>query len=104
MTDDEKLEKLKDLTGETDEDVLSIYLDMAKDRILFHLYPFGDGTESLPDRYDTLQVEIAMYLLNRRGTEGEITRSENGVSVTWGDSDIPPYLLRRITPMAVVVG
>ena len=32
------------------------------------------------DRYSYLQVEIATYLLNKRGGEGELSHSENGIS------------------------
>ena len=64
---------------------------------------YGDGTEEVPIQYDTTQVEIAAYLLNKRGAEGETAHSENGVSRSYEDGDIPPTLLRRITPMAGVL-
>jgi hypothetical protein len=42
-------------------------------------------------------------MLNKRGAEGEITHTENGVSRQYEDGDIPPSLLRRIVPMAGVL-
>lgn len=58
--------------------------------------------KSLPPTIPT-QVEIAAYMLNKRGAEGETAHSENGVSRSYEDGDIPATLLRRITPMAGVL-
>lgn len=102
MTDAEKLAMLKKLTEETDDDVLSTYLFLAKNVVLSKAYPFGDG-EEVPAKYDSVQVEIAQYMYDKRGAEGEISHSENGVSRSYEDGDIPPTLLRRITPMAGVM-
>ena len=103
MTDIEKLTMLKSMTGETDEAVLSTYLTLAKGVVISKAYPYGNGTEDIPVPYNTTHVEIAAYLLNKRGAEGQKAHSENGVSITYEDGDIPPTLLRRITPMAGVM-
>jgi hypothetical protein len=103
MDDTEKLTMLKSMTGETDENVLSTYLTLAKGVVISKVYPYGTGEEEIPAPYHTVQVEIAAYMLNKRGAEGETAHSENGVSRSYEDGDIPPSLLRRITPMAGVV-
>ena len=103
MTDTEKLTMLKSMTGETDNDVLSTYLTLAKGVVVSKAYPYGPGAEEVPAPYHTTQVEIAAYLLNKRGAEGETAHSENGVSRSYEDGDIPPTLLRRITPMVGVM-
>ena len=103
MTDAEKLTMLRSMTGETDESVLSTYLTLAKGVVISKAYPFGTGEEAIPAPYHTVHVEIATYMLNKRGAEGEIAHSENGVSRSYEDGDIPPTLLRRITPMARVL-
>lgn len=54
-------------------------------------------------KYDAVHVEIAAYMINKRGAEGEVSHSENGVSRTYEDGDIPPSLLRAITPVAGVL-
>lgn len=102
MTDEEKLTMLQNLTGETDPDTLSTYLFLAKGKVIAHAYPFG-GAEEIPSKYDSVHVEIAAYMLNKRGAEGETAHSENGVNRTYGDADIPLSLLRRIVPVASVV-
>jgi len=104
MTDNEKLVVLKRMTGERSVAVLSTYLSLARSVVLSHAYPYGYGEdEEIPEKYDSIQIEIAVYMLNKRGAEGEVSHSENGVSRTYEDGDIPPTLLRRITPMAGVL-
>lgn len=102
MTDEEKLTMLKSMTEETDNDVLSTYLTLAKGVVLSRAYPYTEEYK-VPAKYDTVHVEIAAYMLNKRGAEGETAHSENGVSRSYEDGDIPPTLLRRILPMAGVI-
>jgi len=102
MTTNDKLKMLERMTDEPDKDVLSTYLSLAEGIVLNRLYPYGGG-HVLPKRYDTVHVEIAAYMLNKRGAEGEVSHSENGVSRTYEDGDIPPTLLRRIIPLAEVL-
>ena len=71
MTDAEKLSMLKTMTGEKDEDVLSTYLSIAGNKVLKRAYPFDTTVTKVPDQYAYNQVEIAAYLLNKRGAEGE---------------------------------
>ena len=103
MTDTDKLTMLESMTGETDSTGLSSYLTLAKGVVISRAYPYGTGTEEVPAPYHTTQVEIAAYMLNKRGAEGETAHSENGVSRSYEDGDIPATLLRRITPMAGVL-
>lgn len=104
MTTDEKLQMVKAMTGETDESVLSAYLSLAGNKVCRKAYPFDPSVTTVPDRYAYAQVEIAVYLLNKRGAEGQTAHSENGISRSYEDGDIPPTLLRDILPFAVVMG
>lgn len=103
MTDTEKSTMLTNMTGETDNAVLSTYLTLAEGVVIRKAFPFGNGTEEMPAKYDRTQVEIAAYLLNKRGAEGEKVHNENGVIRHYEDGDIPPTLLRRILPMGEVL-
>lgn len=100
----EKLEMLTAITGEENENVLTVYLNIAGDVILRRLYPYGTNNTQVPSPYEVRQIEIASYLLNKRGAEGEISHMENGMSRTYGDSYVPPSYLRGIVPMAEVPG
>ena len=89
MTNEEKLTMLKSMTEETDNEVLSTYLTLAKGVVLSRAYPYSEE-DTVPAKYDTVHVEIAAYMLNKRGAEGETAHSENGVSRSYEDGDIPP--------------
>ena len=102
MTDSEKLTMLKAMTGETDDTVLSTYLSIAGNKILRRAYPYDNSISVVPNQYAYNQVEIAAYLLNKRGAEGETAHSENGISRTYEDGDVPPTLLREIIPFVSV--
>ena len=104
MTDAEKLTMLKAMTGEENESVLSTYLSIAGNKVLKRAYPFNSTVTEVPDRYAYNQVEIAAYLVNKRGAEGETAHSENGISRSYEDGDVPPTLLREIVPCASLIG
>lgn len=104
MTEAEKQEMVSTMTGETDENVLSTYLSVAGNKVCRKAYPFDPTVAEVPAQYGYVQVEIAVYLLNKRGSEGKVATSENGISSTYEDGDVPPTLLREITPRASVLG
>ena len=104
MPEAEKIALIQSLIDDVavTEGQISAYLSLAQRRILQALYPFGNGTETLPPAYDLMQCELAVRYIARRGGEGEVSHSENGVSRTYGsvdDSDI----LGRITPFVGVI-
>lgn len=104
MTEAEKLAMVKAITGETDEAVLSTYLSIAGNKVCRKAYPFDSTATEVPVQYGFVQVEIAVYLINKRGAEGQISHSENGISRSYEDGDIPPTLMREIIPCASVIG
>lgn len=103
MTDNDKLVMLSKLVGE-DEDVcsLSAYLQLAGDAIIQKAYPFATD-KTVPDKYATLQVEIACYLYNKRGAEGETSHNENGINRTYESASVPDSMLKRVVPFCGVV-
>lgn len=105
MTDAEKLAMLKNMVepGDTDA-VLSTYLTLAAKTILAKAYPYNPEITDVPAQYEVLQLEIAAFLLNKRGAEGQITHSENGIQRQYEDGDIPKSMLKTITPYCGVIG
>lgn len=105
MTDSEKTILVRTMTDETDADVLSAYLNLAKHIVMVKAFPFVDEPDSqeFPAKYDSVHVEIAAYLLNKRGAEGETVHLEDSVSRHYEDGSVPPSLLRRIVPTAGVL-
>lgn len=104
MTNDEKLAALKAMVGSSDSDeVLSAYLKLAGGKIIAKAFPYRNDVTEVPVQYGYLQVEIAAYMLNKRGAEGQTSHSENGISRTYEDADIPSSMLKAITPYCGVI-
>lgn len=76
------------------------YVPVARAAILalrnpFSKDPYGEAWEP---RYDMLLCEWVAELWARRGGEGEVSHSENGISRTWAASNVSPSLVRRVVP------
>lgn len=104
MTEAEKLtlcrvmvEQPADAEGWSDE-ILTSYLTIAGQKILDRAYPYDDTITEVPRRYGVLQCEIATYLLNKRGAEGETAHSENGISRSYESASIPESMLSDVVP------
>lgn len=104
MTNEEKVEALKAMVGGSDSDeVLSTYLLLAGRKIIAKAFPFDPDVTEVPARYDTLQCEIAAYLLNKRGAEGQTSHSENGISRSYENADVPASMLKSVTPHCGII-
>lgn len=104
MTQEEKLTALKVMVGSSDSDeVLSIYLTFAGSKIIAKAYPYQNDISEIPAQYAHLQVEIAAYMLNKRGAEGQTSHSENGVSRSYENGDVPPSMLKAVIPYCGVI-
>lgn len=107
MTEEEKIEFLKVLVGTVgfgEDKLLKAYLRIAASIILKRLYPFDkEGERKLPGSYAVKQCEIACFLYNKRGAEGETAHDENGIKRTYESGDVPPSMLKDIVPFAEVL-
>ena len=101
MTDTEKLNKLMTmLDDDVSTNVANTFLEAAEKAVINLAFPFGDGSEVMPEKYEEVQIEIAAYLISKRGAEGEVTHTEGGVTRTYESADLPLALRTRITPKA----
>lgn len=99
MTDEEKLTMVKAMIDSEDSDtVLSTYLTLAGQKIIRRAYPYDTSVTDVPTEYETLQCEIAAYMLNKRGAEGQTQHTEGGISRQYENGDVPSSMLRSITP------
>lgn len=105
MTVTDKIAMVKTLVdndSEATSEVCGTYLRLAADRMLRRLFPYNPEASLVPAIYDVTQCELAARYFLRRGGEGEIAHSENGVSRTFAsvnDEDI----LSTLTPFIGVV-
>jgi hypothetical protein len=101
-----KLDKLRLMVGanESEDNLLLIYLNDAESAILNRLYPMEEELNyTLPARYESRVIEIAAYLYNKRGAEGETSHNENGISRSYENGSIPESMLSDIIPFGSVI-
>ena len=104
MTDVEKLIALRAMVGGSDADeVLSTYLLLAGRKVIARAFPYNEEVVEVPAKYETVQLEIAAYMLNKRGAEGQTQHSENGITRQYENADIPSSMLKAITPHCGVI-
>ena len=104
MTDQEKISTVQVLV-ENDptatDAVVTVYLAKAESAILRRLYPYGipsTVTDSIPEKYELLQCELAS-----RGAECEYSQDVNGTNRRYG-SENDEDLLSEVVPYAKVIG
>lgn len=88
-----QLEKLKIRLGISDnseDNLLNMLLEDAEGEILDFC-----NRDILPDKAQVLQRELAINYYNRIGSEGEASRSEGGVSVSYS-KEIPENIKSRL--------
>ena len=85
-----QIDKLKVRLNEEDTALLEQLLEDAETEILDYC-----NRDVLLPRMFGLQRELAIVYYNRLGSEGESSRSEGGVSVSYS-TDIPENLKRRL--------
>lgn len=104
MTDAEKLAALKAMVGTSDTDeVLSTYLKLSGNKIITKAFPYDDTVTEVPTKYEYLQIEIAAYMLNKRGAEGQTSHTENGITRQYENADVPSSMLKAVTPHCGVI-
>lgn len=100
MTEAAKIGLVKAMTDETDDEIISAFLSLAGDAICHYADPFNRADQgSVLDRYGGVQARAAAYFLNKRGADLQSGHTENGVSRQYEAADLPPSLLREITPI-----
>ncbi|WP_066895673.1 phage head-tail connector protein [Clostridium nigeriense] len=88
-----QLEKLKIRLGINDtsqDNLLNMLLEDAEGEILDFC-----NRDKLPIKAEPLQRELAIIYYNRLGSEGEVSRSEGGVSVSYS-TEIPENIKNRL--------
>lgn len=97
-----QLERLKIFIPDEDNDgLLQELLNQAGDAIKQRR---RTPTElPMESQYSSLQIEIAVFLYNKLGAEGENNHSENGVNRSYENAHIPDSMLNMVVPLGVVI-
>ena len=86
------LERFKTLAGITDnaqDGLITVLLSDAADAVCDYI-----GRDKVPERLISVQVQLALIAYNKRGAEGESSRSEGGISQSF--DALPPELRERL--------
>ena len=102
MTNEEMLAIVEARTGVDDTTLLSAYIADAGQAIINKAYPYKEGIETVPAKYQRLQVEIAVYLVDKIGAEGQTMHIENGVHRTYESASIPNSMLKAVIPLCKI--
>lgn len=96
-------ENVRPLVAEHDRDLVPYYVSVAQGAVVSHLFPYRDATwEDVPEKHHPRACEIAVYLVNKRGAEGETSHSENGVSRGYESAGIPRSYFEGMVPFCGV--
>ncbi len=106
MTAADKIAMTQVLLGpeaDATESEIIVYLSIAEQKIIDKAFPFKHDELTMPSKYDILQCEIACYLINKQGAEGETVHNENGINRTYENADVPDSMLKAVIPYCGVV-
>lgn len=85
----ERFKLLAGITEDTQDGLISALLSDAADSVCDYT-----GRDEVPARLVSVQVQLAVIAYNKRGAEGESSRSEGGISQSF--DGLPPELLARL--------
>ncbi len=97
----DQLDKVKirlDIKDNNQDTTLMQLIEDAKTEILDYC-----NRDTLPTRAEGLQRELAIIYYNRQGSEGESSRSEGGISVSYS-TEIPGNIKSRLNSLRRLKG
>ncbi len=89
MTPLERFKLLAGITDDSQDGLITALLSDAEDSVRDYI-----GRDVVPERLVSVQVQLAVIAYNKRGAEGESSRSEGGISQIF--DGLPPELLARL--------
>ncbi len=89
MTPLERFKLLAGITDDSQDGLITALLSDAEDSVCDYI-----GRDEVPTRLVSVQVQLAVIAYNKRGAEGESSRSEGGISQSF--DGLPPELLARL--------
>lgn len=89
MTALERFKTIAGVTDDTQDALIAALLSDAADAVCDYI-----GRGEVPARLVSVQVQLAVIAYNKRGAEGESSRSEGGVSQSF--DGLPPEMLARL--------
>lgn len=91
------------ITDSLQDTKLSLFLSIAENKVVNKRYPYGYTDEEKAttlEKYSDIIMDIAVFLYNKQGAEGQTGHSENGISRSYEKAGIPDSLVQDIVPVA----
>lgn len=89
MTPAERFKLLADIKDSGEDELIGLLLSDAAEAVCDYI-----GRDSVPKQLVSVQVQLALMAYNKRGAEGESSRSVGSVSRSF--DGLPPELLARL--------
>ena len=107
MTNAEKLAYVKTMLNIEDDSLdakLTAYLDMAAKEIIEWLYSLVSTphSQTVPTKYDIVQINAVVVAYSIEGAEGEITHHENGINRKFNYDTMVKFIRSHVFPYAGV--
>lgn len=83
-------------------DVLEYAIELAYDSVVKRRFPFNEK-KVLEEKYHSTVINIATFIYNKRGAEGQISHTEGDIRRTFESGGIPESMLSDIIPYVGVV-
>lgn len=101
----DKLKTYLKIEDNSEDALLSLLLEQADSKILNKRFPFGyteDQKAKALIQYADIELDIAIYLYNRRGSEGQTSHGEVGMSRGYESAGVPNSFVADIVPLVKV--
>ncbi len=85
----ERFKVLAGITDNSQDELIALLLEDAGEAVCDYI-----GRDSVPERLRSVQVQLAVMAYNKRGAEGESSRSEGGISQSF--DGLPPEMRERL--------
>lgn len=85
----ERFKVLAGITDNSQDGLIALLLKDAGEAVCDYI-----GRDSVPERLRSVQVQLAVMAYNKRGAEGESSRSEGGISQSF--DGLPPEMRERL--------
>lgn len=85
----ERFKVLAGITDNSQDGLITLLLEDAGEAVCDYI-----GRDSVPERLRSVQVQLAVMAYNKRGAEGESSRSEGGISQSF--DGLPPEMRERL--------
>ena len=110
MTTAEKLSMVRTMlriSDESEDDLITVYLNFAKHEILSWRYSYCSDEESIPtdvpSEYEATQVAAVIAGYSQSGAENQTVHHENGINRHFVYADMVAYIRANVIPIAKVI-